>query len=70
MKAHKLRPGHIVECDDWNDGQPVRVQDAHLSSDGVGVRYQDVNAHSNAQQVTVKPGNKITHKSGTRRGQR
>ncbi len=64
MKAHKLKPGQIVESPDWNDGQPVRIQAAHIAKEGVGVRYQDLPGHARAQQVTVKPGARVTHRCG------
>ena len=64
MKAYKLRPGQIVQHDDWNNGRPVRIQDAHLAPEGVGVRYQDLPGHARAQQVTVKPGAKVRHRCG------
>lgn len=64
MKARKLKPGQIVESPDWNGGKPVRIQAAHLATEGVGVRYQDLPGHARAQQVTVKPSAQVRHRCG------
>lgn len=67
MKAYKLSAGQIVEREDWNDGKPVRIESASVARFGVGVRYVDPSGYKKAQQTIVKPGEKVTHKSGSNR---
>lgn len=48
--------GDVVTRPDWNGGRPVRILAAVPTSNGLAVRYQDVNARSRACQTVIKQG--------------
>ncbi|MET8334429.1 hypothetical protein [Streptosporangium canum] len=64
MVAVDLHTRLVVSTPEWNNGNPVRILNAHVTAGGVGVRYQDVWAHQPARVTTVAPGFELDLISG------
>lgn len=65
MVAVDLHARQVVSAPEWNDGRPVRVQDAHETADHlVQVRWQDARGRGGVRAVEVPLGMRLDLISG------